>query len=186
MLLSSVCWFQVQFFILRGLSLPWKHVCLQHWSFCNRCCTLTTKYTLPSLSLCTQSNFVWVLLSSYSVYGLVIYVNNPPWWLCLFHVADRYKIPIKMYFWLDLNKFVTWCSKKKKKKGLKYSFSKPLYCKYTCSASHIFYPLILNSCISQTYQLWIISKLSKLFKQCPLWHRSGTAKNKLIASGVFF
>lgn len=44
---------------------------------------------LLSLSFCTQSNFVWVLLSSYSAYNLVINVNNPPWWLCLFHVADR-------------------------------------------------------------------------------------------------
>lgn len=92
MLLSSVSFCEAR------LCLDNMIVCLQHRSFYNRYCTLNTKYTLLSLSLFAHKVTVWVLLLSYSVYGLVIYVNNSPWWLCLFHVADRYKIPIKNVF----------------------------------------------------------------------------------------
>lgn len=87
-LMSSACCFPASFYL---------------WS-----CRLTTMYIMPHLFISVHK----VPLFGFSVYNLVINVNNSPWCLCFFHVAERLKISIKMYFWLDLNKFVMWCSRK--------------------------------------------------------------------------
>ena len=111
----QVCWLLASFY-WRGSSFALHIQCLlQALLLGNRCFTLSMKCTSSHFYFCTWSSFVRVLLLSYLMCNLVINVYNSSWWLCLFHVADRWKISIKMYFWLDINKFVMWCNRKQAK-----------------------------------------------------------------------
>lgn len=152
-LLSSVCWIIQQVFICEVFVFALTTLLFALTSGLSVSSPVDgPQSALPRFFIfSTHGNFVWDLWVSYSVLDLVIYVYNSPWWLCFFHVADWWKISIKMYFWLDSNKSVMWCSRKLTQKVLSahYSifFSKALVCcrQTFFSARHTF--LVIFNCL---------------------------------------
>lgn len=107
------CWLLTDHFFLGGLCLPWPHDCSP--SALVLCATDAVhdrqSATLPPscISLHTKwfgSGVVYIVSVHVRPCGFCKYFTL----IIVFISCSRHKIPIKMYFWLDLNKFVTWRS----------------------------------------------------------------------------